>query len=93
LGGDELDLYFDGRGYLFVSVLDQATLDKAVRLARHTRIYIVAHHARDDLVDKVKHAKDVELYRLQDMAKTMWFSTTAFDQVMFSQHHVTFSKL
>jgi hypothetical protein len=71
LEGEILDLYFDGKGYLFVAVADLDTVRRAAKLAKRTNIYIVALNAPNDIVQMVKRTKGIDLYRLSDMTKTI----------------------
>lgn len=82
LDNDILDLYFDGKGYLFTPVADDNTIKKAARLARFTNIYVIAYQAPNDLIEMVRKISGVELYRLTDRIKTAngwsWFDFDIF---------------
>jgi len=86
LEGEVLDLYFDGKGYLFVPVADLDTVRRAAKLARHTNIYIVTHSAPDDVIQLVKRTRGVNLCRLSDMTKTTGlFEGSDFETFMMLQ--------
>ena len=70
LENETLDLYFDGKGYLFTPQADMEIIQRAAKLARYTNIYIIAYKANDDLIPMATQVKGVELYRLYDMTKT-----------------------
>jgi hypothetical protein len=86
LEGEILDLYFDGKGYLFVPVADLNTVRRAVKLAKRTNIYIIASDASNDVVQMVKRTRGVDLYRLSDMTKTTGlFGGSDFEPFMLAQ--------
>jgi hypothetical protein len=86
LEGEILDLYFDGKGYLFVLAVDLDTVRRAVKLAKRTNIYIIAYNASKDVVQMVKRTRGVDLYRLSDMAKTTGvFGGSDFEPFMLAQ--------
>src|SRR5688572_7706956 len=77
-----LDLYFDGKGYLFTPLADHKIIEKAAKLARYTNIYVIAYEASDSLLEMVRHINGVEIYRLIDRTKTSnswsWFDFEIF---------------
>jgi hypothetical protein len=68
--GEILDLFFDGKGYLFVTTARLDTIQRAAKLAKRTSIYIITHDASNNVVQMVKRTRAVNLYRLSDMTKT-----------------------
>ena len=86
LEGEILDLYFDGKGYLFVPNADIETIQRAVRLIKHTNIYLVCYHTSSEIVRMAKRTNGIELYRLSDMIKTTgWLGGSDFETFMLMQ--------
>jgi hypothetical protein len=64
-----LDLFFDGKGYLFVTTARFDTIQQAAKLAKRISIYIITHDASNNVIQMVKRTRGVNLYRLSDMTK------------------------
>jgi hypothetical protein len=86
LENEILDLYFDGKGYLFTPTADLVILQKAAKLARHTNIYIIAYNAPDNIIPMVAQLNGVELCRISDMTKTSGYWSWIDFEIFIAQN-------
>jgi hypothetical protein len=70
VGQEVLDIYFQGRGYIFVPSADANTVQRALRMAQGISIVIVAYYATDAVMQQVKHTRGLDIYNLSQMTKT-----------------------